>query len=149
MEVGARTIAACHLLNLAYWHRRSLKWDPAAWSFVNDAQANGWMDYQRREGYELAVGKPEVIYKEVNGKRFEPVEGSALEIRNSQAARQETVKLLLIFVRSDDQGASKFGGLGGGEPRGRGFAEERPRLAKDEQEDEEKTSCSKSYQTPH
>jgi predicted dehydrogenase len=53
VEVGARTIAACHLLNLAYWHRRSLKWDPAAWSFANDAKANSWMDYPRREGYEL------------------------------------------------------------------------------------------------
>ncbi|MFT4541158.1 MAG: putative dehydrogenase [Planctomycetota bacterium] len=53
VEVGARSVAICHLLNLAYRHRRPLDWDPAAWRFVDDAEANGWLDYQRREGFEL------------------------------------------------------------------------------------------------
>lgn len=53
VEVGARSVAVCHLANLAYWHRRALKWDPAAWEFPGDAEANGWRDYSRRTGYEL------------------------------------------------------------------------------------------------
>lgn len=53
VEVGARSIACAHLCNLAYWHRRSMKWDPAAWEFPGDAVANGWRDYERRKGYEL------------------------------------------------------------------------------------------------
>jgi predicted dehydrogenase len=53
VEVGARSITVCHLLNLAYWHRRSLKWDPQAWRFVDDEEANGWLDYERRDGFAL------------------------------------------------------------------------------------------------
>jgi predicted dehydrogenase len=53
VEIGARSIACGHLLNLAYWHERSLTWDPAKWEFPGDAEANGWMDYSRREGYPL------------------------------------------------------------------------------------------------
>ncbi len=53
VEVGARSVAICHLMNIAYWHRRELTWDPAAWRFVDDDEANGWLDYERREGYGL------------------------------------------------------------------------------------------------
>jgi predicted dehydrogenase len=53
VEVGARSITVCHLLNIAYWHGRSLKWDPQAWRFVDDAEANAWLDYERREGFAL------------------------------------------------------------------------------------------------
>jgi predicted dehydrogenase len=53
VEVGARSITVCHLLNLAYWHGRSLKWDPQAWRFVDEDEASTWVDYQRREGFEL------------------------------------------------------------------------------------------------
>ena len=53
VEVGARSAACCHLVNLAYWHRRALKWDAAKWEFVGDTEANGWRDYARRPGFEL------------------------------------------------------------------------------------------------
>jgi len=53
VEVGARSVAVCHLANLAYWHRRPLKWDPQKWEFPGDAEANSWRDCKRREGYEL------------------------------------------------------------------------------------------------
>lgn len=53
IEVGARTAACCHLMNLAYWHGRALEWNPATWTFPGDDQANAWRDYQRRDGYEL------------------------------------------------------------------------------------------------
>ncbi len=52
-EVGARSVAICHLMNIAYWHRRELEWDPATWRFVGDDEANTWLDYERREGYAL------------------------------------------------------------------------------------------------
>ena len=55
VEVGARSVAVCHLVNLAYWYRRSLTWEPQAWQFLNDAEANTWLDYQRRPGYELPL----------------------------------------------------------------------------------------------
>ena len=58
VHIGAGTVAVCHLGNLAYQHRRSLRWDPQRWLFTDgkgglDAQANGWLDYERRKGYEL------------------------------------------------------------------------------------------------
>jgi GTP-binding protein len=56
----------------------------------------------RREGYELQVGQPKVIYKEIDGKKAEPVEilmidvpadfaGKAIEIIGQQ--RGELVKM--------------------------------------------------------
>jgi predicted dehydrogenase len=63
IETGARTVAVCHLGNIAYLHGeelsgKSLKWDPQAWEFVGNDEANKWRDYPypRREGYELPTG---------------------------------------------------------------------------------------------
>lgn len=53
VEVGARTAACCHLLNLAYWHRRAFRWDPRAWRFVDEPDAEALIDAPRRTGYEL------------------------------------------------------------------------------------------------
>lgn len=53
VEIGARSAAVCHLGNLAYWHGRPLSWDPQNWNFGNDAEANAWMDYERREPWAL------------------------------------------------------------------------------------------------
>lgn len=55
VEIGARSAAVCHLLNLAYWYRRPLKWNPQMWTFEGDHEANGWRDYDRRTGYKLPV----------------------------------------------------------------------------------------------
>lgn len=38
------------------------------------------LENMRREGYELTVGKPEVILKEVDGKKLEPVERLAIDV---------------------------------------------------------------------
>jgi len=54
VEVGARSVACCHLMNLAYWHNRPLRWDPTKWEFPGDAEANSWRDYQRRSGYNIS-----------------------------------------------------------------------------------------------
>lgn len=53
VEVGARSAALCHLLNLAYEHRRPLAWDPIAWEFPGDSQANAWRERDRRAAYRL------------------------------------------------------------------------------------------------
>lgn len=53
VEVGARSVTVCHLGNLAYWNHRKLHWDPLAWHFVKDAEADKWLDRERREAYQL------------------------------------------------------------------------------------------------
>jgi predicted dehydrogenase len=53
VEIGARSATVCHLGNLAYWYHRRLHWDPKEWRFVNDAQADTWLDRKRREPYLL------------------------------------------------------------------------------------------------
>src|SRR5262249_42070219 len=40
------------------------------------------LENMRREGYELSVGKPRVITKEVSGKTLEPVEYLVIEVPN-------------------------------------------------------------------
>ena len=52
VEVGARSAAICHLMNIAYWHREEVTWDPEAWRFEEEG-ANAWVDYSRRSGYGL------------------------------------------------------------------------------------------------
>lgn len=53
VEVGAGSVAICHLLNVAYRLRRALRWDPENWRFLDDDEANALCDYERRPGYEL------------------------------------------------------------------------------------------------
>jgi predicted dehydrogenase len=50
--VGAGSVTACHLVNLAYWHRQKMKWDAKAWKFADEAH-NKWLDRERRDGYKL------------------------------------------------------------------------------------------------
>lgn len=53
VEIGARSVTVCHLVNLTYWHNRKLNWDPQTWEFPGDAEANEWRDRKRREKYQL------------------------------------------------------------------------------------------------
>ena len=53
VEIGARSVTVCHLVNLAYWHNRKLNWNPQTWEFPGDAEANAWRDRPRREKYQL------------------------------------------------------------------------------------------------
>ncbi len=48
VEIGARSVTVCHLGNLAYWHDRKLRWDPAKEQFLDDAEANTWLDREKR-----------------------------------------------------------------------------------------------------
>lgn len=53
VEVGARSVTVCHLGNLAYWHRKTLRWDPQTWQFTDPQEANEWRDRQRRDPWQL------------------------------------------------------------------------------------------------
>jgi predicted dehydrogenase len=53
VEIGARSVTVCHLGNLAYWNHRRLRWDPKNWQFVDDAEANKWLDRERRDPWQL------------------------------------------------------------------------------------------------
>jgi len=53
VETGANSIAVCHLVNITRWMGRQLKFDPVKERFINDDEANSWVDRPRRKGYEL------------------------------------------------------------------------------------------------
>jgi predicted dehydrogenase len=53
VEIGARSVTVCHLGNLAYWNHKKLRWDPKEWHFVNDKEADKWLDRERRGPYQL------------------------------------------------------------------------------------------------
>ncbi len=53
VEIGARSVTICHLGNLAYWHGRTLQWDPGKWRFKGDDEANTWLDRKRRDPWQL------------------------------------------------------------------------------------------------
>ncbi len=53
VEIGARSVAITILGNLAYWNHRPLRWDPAKWEFVDDPEANRWLDRERRDPWQL------------------------------------------------------------------------------------------------
>jgi predicted dehydrogenase len=48
VEVGARTVTVCHLVNITYWLNRPIRWDPAAERVVDDAEAQRWTDRPKR-----------------------------------------------------------------------------------------------------
>jgi predicted dehydrogenase len=55
VETGHRSATVCHLGNIARWTGRRLRWDPVKEEFPDDAAANGFLDRERRKGYEVPV----------------------------------------------------------------------------------------------
>lgn len=53
VEIGAGSVTVCHLGNLAYWHKRRLRWNPEQWHFVGDDEANTWLDRPKRDPWKL------------------------------------------------------------------------------------------------
>ena len=53
VEFGHRTASLCHILNIARYVGRSLKWDPEAERFLDDDEANSMLIREHRAGYEL------------------------------------------------------------------------------------------------
>ena len=52
LETGIRTASICHILNIARYLGRSLKWDPKNEVFIGDDEANTWLSREHRKGYE-------------------------------------------------------------------------------------------------
>jgi len=45
------------------------------------------LETMRREGYELAVGRPKVLFQEIDGKKHEPLERARVEVPEAQSGR--------------------------------------------------------------
>jgi hypothetical protein len=48
VEIGARTVTTCHLVNLAYRHGQKIQWDPAKLAFAGGTGKAEWLtrDYR-------------------------------------------------------------------------------------------------------
>lgn len=53
VEVGARTVSVCHLVNLAYWNGKRLKWDARKERFIEGFGDNAWLDRPYRGPWTL------------------------------------------------------------------------------------------------
>ncbi len=67
------------------------------------------IETMRREGYELQVGQPQVIYKEIDTKKYEPIEHLVIDVpeiysnRAIELATQKKAELVVIEPRGDVQ----------------------------------------------
>jgi predicted dehydrogenase len=52
VEVGARTVMVCQLVNLAYYHQTAMKWDPKNNVFVSGGKAE-WLDVPHRDPWKV------------------------------------------------------------------------------------------------
>lgn len=52
-EIGARSIIACHLMNLAYYHGRDFRWDAAKQDFADSSGDPSWLHYAYRGDWSL------------------------------------------------------------------------------------------------
>jgi predicted dehydrogenase len=52
-EVGHRSATVCHLGNIGYWVRQPLRWGPVEERFVENDEANKWVDRALREPWKL------------------------------------------------------------------------------------------------
>lgn len=55
VEIGHRTATMCHLGNIARWTGRKLRWDPVKEVFPDDADANQYLDRERRKPWVLSL----------------------------------------------------------------------------------------------
>jgi len=53
VEIGARSVIACHLTNLAYYHGQKFQWDPAKNNFSSGGEA-GWLTREYRGNWKVA-----------------------------------------------------------------------------------------------
>jgi predicted dehydrogenase len=54
VEIGARTVTVCHLVNLAYYYGQRMKWDPRKEQFAGGGGDKRWLDVPRRGPWKLA-----------------------------------------------------------------------------------------------
>ncbi len=69
------------------------------------------LENMRREGFEMAVGKPRVVYKEINGEKCEPYENLTMDVEDAnQGAVMEEIgrrRGELTNMESDGQGRTR------------------------------------------
>ena len=53
-EVGARTVTGCHLISLAYFHGKALKWKPATNTFADGTGDAKWLTREYRGEWKVA-----------------------------------------------------------------------------------------------
>jgi hypothetical protein len=46
-------VIVCHIGNIAWWTSQRLKWHPKKERFVDNAEANKWLDRKRRGPWQL------------------------------------------------------------------------------------------------
>ncbi len=70
------------------------------------------LENMRREGFELAVGKPRVVYKEINGEKCEPYENLSIDLEDdTQGAIMEEIgrrRGELTNMESDGNGRTRL-----------------------------------------
>ena len=70
------------------------------------------LENMRREGYELAVAKPRVVYKDINGEKCEPYENLTVDMEdNTQGAVMEELgrrRGELVNMESDGKGRTRL-----------------------------------------
>lgn len=54
VEVGARTVSVCHLVNFAYYYGKQFKWNPAKEEFAGGTGDPKWLDVPYRDKWKLA-----------------------------------------------------------------------------------------------
>lgn len=54
VEVGARSVTVCHLVNLAYYHGERMKWNPKSEKFTGGAGKKEWLDVPQRDPWIVA-----------------------------------------------------------------------------------------------
>jgi len=53
VEIGHRSISVCHLCNITREVGRKLRWDPRRERFIDDPEADAYLERPKRKGYEL------------------------------------------------------------------------------------------------
>jgi predicted dehydrogenase len=53
VEIGARTVTTCHLVNLAYRHGQKIEWDPAKLNFANGTGKAEWLTREYRGDWKV------------------------------------------------------------------------------------------------
>jgi predicted dehydrogenase len=54
VEVGARTVSVCHLVNLAYYHGQRMQWNPKTEQFAGGTGDKAWLDVPHRDQWKLS-----------------------------------------------------------------------------------------------
>ena len=54
VEIGARTVSVCHLVNLAYRYGKRMLWNPQTESFTGGTGDPRWLDVAYRSPWKLA-----------------------------------------------------------------------------------------------